>query len=153
LFEGDHMSSPGHGRVAWRLISATLCICWVARGVAAEPATDSPARRGEQALLGRAFSPLAWRASAYERLWQQWAEDGDKPPADYDRAIRERYGLHVAPYDNGSYPMGLRESTFLGIRGLTKDCLLCHGGSIAGHSYVGLGNASLDLQGLFEDLN
>src|SRR5476651_361338 len=30
--------------------------------------------------------------------------------------------------------------------------MLCHGGSILGKSYLGLGNASLDLQGFFEDL-
>src|SRR5262249_44995422 len=32
------------------------------------------------------------------------------------------------------------------------DCMLCHGGSIAGKSYVGLGNSSLEIQALFEDL-
>jgi len=30
--------------------------------------------------------------------------------------------------------------------------MLCHGGSIAGQSYIGLGNASVDIQALFEDL-
>jgi mono/diheme cytochrome c family protein len=49
--------------------------------------------------------------------------------------------------------MGLREGWTLIGKGLTNDCLLCHGGSIAGKSYVGLGNASLDIQGFFEDLS
>jgi mono/diheme cytochrome c family protein len=50
--------------------------------------------------------------------------------------------------------MGLRESDLvLGVgKGISFDCLLCHGGSIAGHSYVGLGNSSLEIQALFEDL-
>jgi mono/diheme cytochrome c family protein len=38
-------------------------------------------------------------------------------------------------------------------KGLAIDCMICHGGSLLGKSYVGLGNASLDLQALFDDLN
>ena len=37
-------------------------------------------------------------------------------------------------------------------KGLATDCMLCHGGSILGKSYVGLGNSSLDFQALFEEL-
>jgi hypothetical protein len=48
--------------------------------------------------------------------------------------------------------MGLREAKGLLRDGITTDCLICHGGSIAGKSYVGLGNSSLDIQSLFEDL-
>jgi mono/diheme cytochrome c family protein len=49
--------------------------------------------------------------------------------------------------------MGLIEATrFLG-KGLTNNCLLCHSGTVAGQTIVGLGNASLDLQSLFEDLS
>src|SRR5260370_26070044 len=65
----------------------------------------------------------------------------------------EHYGLPPAPYANGGYPMGLREASSVFGKGLTNDCLLCHAGSIAGKSYVGLGNASLDFQALFEDLS
>jgi mono/diheme cytochrome c family protein len=53
--------------------------------------------------------------------------------------------------------MGLRlGETNLGLvrtRGLTTDCLICHGGSIAGQSYVGLGNTSLDFQAFYEEMN
>jgi mono/diheme cytochrome c family protein len=35
---------------------------------------------------------------------------------------------------------------------VSNDCMLCHGGSILGTSYVGLGNASLDIQSFFEDM-
>jgi hypothetical protein len=64
----------------------------------------------------------------------------------------QHYGLHRAPYANGDYPMGLREAAGLFGAGITTDCMLCHGGSIAGRSYVGLGNASLDMQTLYEDM-
>jgi mono/diheme cytochrome c family protein len=121
--------------------------------VSAISATNpSAAERGEQALLGRAFNAPAWSAPAYKDAWRYWNGPAGKAPEPYDVAFRERYGLHPAPYANGNYPMGLREAKSLLSKGITTDCLLCHGGSIAGQSYVGLGNASLDIQALFEDL-
>jgi mono/diheme cytochrome c family protein len=117
--------------------------------VAAEP---SAAQRGEKALFGRAFSPPAWSVQAYANAWKTWDPTSKAPPPHYGEAFQERYGLHPAPYFNESYPMGLRMSQGLFNKGLATDCLLCHGGSIAGQSYAGLGNASLDIQGLFEDL-
>ena len=38
-------------------------------------------------------------------------------------------------------------------RGLGNDCLLCHGGTVAGRTIVGLGNTSLDMQSLYEELS
>jgi hypothetical protein len=48
--------------------------------------------------------------------------------------------------------LGVRLAQGLFGKALANDCMLCHGGSILGQSYVGLGNASLDYQALFEDL-
>ena len=112
----------------------------------------SAAERGEQALLGRPFSLPAWSAQAYTNAWRSWNDPAGQAPEPYNAAFRDRYGLHPAPYANGNYPMGLREAKGLLSKGITTDCMLCHGGSIAGQSYVGLGNASLDIQALFEDL-
>ncbi|MCS6976714.1 MAG: c-type cytochrome, partial [Gemmatales bacterium] len=53
---------------------------------------------------------------------------------------------------NKGYPLGLKEARGLLGVGITTDCMICHGGSIFGQSYIGLGNASLDLQSLYEDL-
>ena len=40
----------------------------------------------------------------------------------------ERYGLHPALYPNNGLPMGLREASGLfGRKGISTDCLLCHG--------------------------
>jgi mono/diheme cytochrome c family protein len=112
-----------------------------------------PAERGRKALLTRPFTPGLWKLNAYEDAWKTWGQ-GEQPPADYAAAFRARYGLHPAPYDNGKYPMGLREGrgVFLG-KGLAMDCMLCHAGSLLGQSYVGLGNSALDLQALAEDLS
>ena len=117
---------------------------------AAEP---TPAERGRKALTGRAFTTAPWVPSAYDDVWKHWQPAPAERPADYDRAFQEHYGLFPAPYENGRYPMGLREGKgLLGAKGIATDCLICHGGSILGKSVIGLGNASLDLQSLFADL-
>jgi hypothetical protein len=114
------------------------------------------ALRGRKALLGKAYIPATTTIQAYDNAWKEWGLKEKPPAADYDRLFRERYGLHAAPYPNGRYPMGLREEALpfsLGAaKGLTQDCLVCHAGSIAGRSYVGLGNASLDYQALYEEM-
>jgi mono/diheme cytochrome c family protein len=127
------------------------CLCWLALGASAALSDETPAERGRKALLTRAFNPATWTLEVYDQAWRQWQTAGDRAPADYAQAFRDRYGLHPAPYDNGKYPMGLREGRRLLGKGLASDCLLCHGGSILGKSYIGLGNATLDVQAMFEE--
>jgi len=107
--------------------------------------------RGRSALEQRSFNPPVWSISAYENVWKQW-DVADKP-ADYSAAFRERYGLHAAPFSNDDFPMGLRKNTSGILKGLSVDCLICHGGSIMGKSYVGLGNSTLDIHALFQEMN
>src|SRR5262245_16620198 len=116
------------------------------------PSVDAGAsERGKQALEGTAFNLPAWGTSAYRAALPQ-SSARKMSDREYTRAFMEYYGLHPAPYANEGYPMGLRTSPGLLTKGISNDCLLCHGGSILGQSYVGLGNASLDIQTLFEDL-
>src|SRR5437764_1153221 len=98
--------------------------------------------RGRKALVGRSFNPPVWGPNSYDSLWKQWGLP--EKPADYDRAVRDHYGLHPAPYANDGLPMGIRKGT-----GFSVDCLICHGGSIVGQSYIGLGNSTLDVQAVF----
>lgn len=116
---------------------------------AAEP---TAAERGYKALTRTAFIPASWRPRAYENAWRRWPGVTEKP-ADYDAAFRTYYGMHPAPYPNEGLPMGFRPGTFLFVKGIAMDCMLCHGGSVFGKSYVGLGNASLDIQAVFEDMS
>jgi Cytochrome c len=116
---------------------------------AAEP---TAAERGYKALTQTAFIPASWRPRAYDNAWKRWPGVTEKP-ANYDEAFRDYYGLHPAPYPNADLPMGLRPGTFLFVKGHAMDCMLCHGGSIMGKSYLGLGNSSLDVQAFFEDLS
>jgi hypothetical protein len=137
-------------RVAFALLAA--CSAALAVRAAAPPGA---AQRGRKALLTRSYNPPSMNVQAYDNAWRHWGLE--RKPADYDRLFRERYGLHPAPYPNGKLPMGLRVDTLstpLGKRkGLAVDCLICHGGSIAGKSYIGLGNASLDYQAFYEEMS
>ena len=48
--------------------------------------------------------------------------------------------------------MGLHSAPGLFGKGVGSDCLLCHGATIAGQTVVGLGNSTMDLEGLLGDL-
>jgi hypothetical protein len=126
-------------------------------GAAAGPSGPGDPARGKAALLGKAYVPPTMTYEAYQNVWKQWGLREKPAPADYGRLFRERYGLHDAPYPNGGYPMGMRPAEVpfgLGtLKGLSADCMACHGGSIAGRSYVGLGNASLDYQTFYEEMS
>jgi hypothetical protein len=135
----------------WSLLSLILLLSPVLR--AEDPSAETPAVRGRNAFATHMFNPPVWPISAYDNLWRFWDRELMEKPAEYDRLVRERYGLHEAPFPNDGYPMGLRLGKGLLGKGINVDCLLCHGGSIAGQSYVGLGNATLDIQALFEDLD
>jgi len=109
------------------------------------------AARGYQALTTRALTPASFPANALDEVWRIWGIS--KKPENPVAAATKRFGLHPAPYPNDGLPMGLRKGTIaLGFGGLALDCMVCHGGSILGQSMIGLGNSSLDLQSLFEEL-
>src|SRR5947209_9739501 len=83
------------------------------------PPEKTAAERGREALLKQAFAPPLISQAAYGNLWKQWGVK--EKPADYDKALRERYGLHTAPYDNAGLPMGLREGHSILGKGVTND--------------------------------
>jgi hypothetical protein len=131
-----------------------FCVCfmgWLVHPGSAWADDKEAIARGKKALETRAFIPASWTVEAYENAWNHWQPKPEKAPANYDQAFRAYYGMHAAPFENGRYPMGLRPGPQG--KGLAIDCLTCHGGSLFGESYVGLGNSTLDLQALFEDMN
>ncbi len=130
-----------------RFAALALLVCLAPVAAAKDP---TPAERGHKALTETAFIPALWTPNALPNVWKQWGAK-DKP-ADYTAAVMERYGLHPAPYPNDGLPMGLRKAPLLLKAGLAIDCMLCHGGSVMGKSYVGLGNSTADLQALFDEL-
>ncbi len=140
--------------LAGMALLAVLCLPGESsRGLASPPAAGYDplaARRGYEALTRTPFIPGFWSEGAIDRLWKVWGLP--EIPTDYAAAVRQRYGLHPAPYPNDGLPMGLRKTRLLGRPALGVDCMLCHGSSLFGKSYIGLGNQTLDIQALFEDL-
>ena len=129
-----------------------LVVCSAAP--AANPVPDRDAvERGRKAMEQHSFNPPVWSEKAYDSAWKYWEQGLKEQPANYPEKLRERYGLHPAPYPNDGLPMGLRKSSFVFSKGISVDCLVCHGGSIMGQSYLGLGNSTLDIQALFDELN
>lgn len=110
----------------------------------------SPAERGEAILQTKAINPAIWSRKAYDNVWKQWGLT--EKPADFAERFRDRYGLHPSPFANKDYPLGLRDARGLISSGVSTDCMICHGGSILGKSYVGLGNTALDMQLLYDEL-
>jgi len=132
-----------------RWIAIMLLGCaWCGTLLAEEPSAE----RGKKALLETSFNPAVWTQTAYKNAWKRW-DGGKEAPEDYAKAFEEHYGLHPAPFPNNELPMGLRQSQGLLGKGISSDCLVCHGGSIMGKSYVGLGNTALDFQALWEDMS
>ncbi len=137
---------------AWGASLVVVLAAGAASSGAEPQRARTAAERGREALLGQSFSPPMITHKAYANLWKVW--ELKEKPADFDRLVRERYGLHEAPYPNKGLPMGLREASALLLgKGIGVDCMLCHAGSIAGQSYVGLPNGSLDIQLLFDDFS
>jgi mono/diheme cytochrome c family protein len=129
-------------------VTALLALAFVGRGDAGN-GNPSP-ERGRDFVLHRPLSPAVWPRSAADLAWKQWGIK--EKPVDYARAFRERYGLLEAPFDNNGLPLGLVEAPLFLSKGLVNNCLLCHAGRVAGRTIIGVGNASLDLESLFEDL-
>jgi mono/diheme cytochrome c family protein len=131
-------------------VAVALAAGTAGTGAAERAREKTPAERGREALLGKSFSPpiITWRD--YGNLWKVWGLK--EKPADFDRRLRARYGLHEAPYPNKGLPMGLREASYLLGKGPGVDCMLCHSASLFGKPVMGLGNTSLDLQALFDEV-
>lgn len=125
-----------------------LVSLWAAAtALATEELDVAKAERGRTGVR-EIHTALARTAAHYENLWQQWGLT--ERPANFAATVRERYGLHFEP--SAQYPLGVIEVPGIFGKSLSQNCLICHAGAIAGQTIVGLGNATLDYQGLLEDL-
>src|SRR4051794_21894598 len=89
---------------------------------------ESPeVRRGKEALLLRPLLPPAWSLDAYQSLWKQWGLHEPPSQDSFFQHLREQYGLEAAGFPNEGLPMGLQKSRSLLLKGITTNCLLCHG--------------------------
>lgn len=134
------------------LVGACASALAVAAVWAAGPVIESPAQTGKRLFFTRTYNPPSMAAGAYENAWRHWGVKEKPAGKDYARLFNERYGLHPAPFPNEGLPMGLRFASGVLGKGITTDCLTCHGGSIFGKSYVGLPNTTIDYTALYSEL-
>jgi mono/diheme cytochrome c family protein len=136
-----------------------LAIMAAAGSVAAEPTREAAgaSQRGAAAVRGvPPMNPPVWTTAAFDNLWKPWGLKAR--PQDVARVFRERYGVLPADYDNQGLPMGFHFTALplspksKALKGIVTDCLVCHAGRVAGQTIIGLPNASLDLQALFDDM-
>ncbi len=155
------MQTAGRLRLRWRIFAGTLGLALASptfhAWADATPSETDAADRGRAALLEHSYLKAEWKVEAYRnaaKLWGTPAPDPEKDPEGYSHAFAIHYGLHPAPYPNEALPMGLRWSKKPdGTKtGFQVDCMACHGGSIGGMSYVGMGNTQVDYELLFTDL-
>lgn len=103
--------------------------------------------RGRDAVR-KTTAPLNGSMVAWRNIWKAWGET--KKPDDFATQLFDRYGLDSS--GDSELPTGLRQLKVLFRPTLGNNCLLCHSSRIAGKTIIGVGNASLDLRSLTEDL-
>ncbi len=126
------------------------CVAGVLLLAAVCPAVSAASEPTGERAVREAVVPVASSLAVFEELWTRWGLD--ERPVDFQKQVLERYGLTADPDGAENLPLGLGQGRVLGKKVLVQNCLLCHAGSIAGQTVVGLGNASLDFQGLVDDL-
>ena len=121
------------------------------------PLDPAAIERGRIAIIKVGHLKPVWAATTYGDVRQVWgvpAPDPESDPEGYAAAFRHRYGFAPAVVPNDGLPMGLKR----GVNpdgskaGIAIDCLTCHGGSLGGKSYAGLGNTQLDLKLFFSEM-
>lgn len=142
-------------RMSLTVIASLVCSATLMAADETEPGQPDKPRPEPSAERGRVAvwsvsSALTATLGSWDSLWKQWGLD--QRPEDFLSRAGERYGLHESLRDGDRFPLGLKEApTPFGVT-LGNNCLMCHAGRVAGETVIGLGNASLDLQSLIDDL-
>ena len=132
---------------------------WRVGGPAAGGEVDpAAAERGRVALTSTGYLKPAWSAEAYQDVAQALGRRRARPrrasPRPMPRPSIDDTACTPPPIPTtacrwasarGNGPDGSKQ-------GIAIDCMACHGGSIGGTSYVGLGNTQLDLKLLFHEM-
>ena len=123
----------------------------------ATPLDPAAVERGRLAITTVGHLKPAWKDETYREVRKQWgvpAPDPDADPEGYAASFRRRYGFAAATVPNDGLPMGLKRGVNPdGTKsGIAIDCLTCHGSSLGGTSYVGMGNSQLDLKLFFNEM-
>ncbi len=106
------------------------------------------AARGRALLKDETLARGVLPEAVVRNLWVAWGTFPVASDQEFWKQFRSRYGMLEAPFDNGGLPLGMRREA----GGLTFDCMLCHGGRIAGITMLGSANGTVDLESFYDDL-
>lgn len=130
-------------------LTAACCIAVTWTNVGSAFDDSASIERGRKAVWTTA-SPLNGSMADWKQIWRAWGLE--TAPKDLSRQLLERYGLHPNSREGDVFPLGLTSVlTPIGPQ-LGNNCLMCHASRIAGRTVIGLGNSSLDLQTLMDDM-
>ena len=109
---------------------------------------------GLRKIATKDYSPTIMDPEVFANLWRSWDKPSREAAAKAPDKVRrqmtlERYGLLEAPYDNDGAPLGFvvkKDGSW------AMNCLICHAGSVAGKTILGLPNTALDFSGIYEDV-
>ncbi|MBX7165661.1 MAG: c-type cytochrome [Pirellulales bacterium] len=107
-------------------------------------------QRGYRILIEQAFVPASLDQELFDNMWKVWEEpartEAEKATAaERRRMTLSRYGLMDAPGREGGIPMQYADD---GQGGWSSNCLLCHGGKVAGKVIAGVPNTHIALETL-----
>lgn len=138
------------------IVCAAIGTWWLP--VTAAPGTDGQARSaGLELLLEEPLSIGFLSLDELHELWRVWEPEARETAEKADEASRrrmtfERYGLIERPAGAESDPWLPLGYTPVGDSRLAPNCLVCHGGKVAGQVVPGLPNSHQDFSGLVGDV-
>ena len=154
---GTAVSSRARFFAGLLLAGAAGLACWLP--VLASPSSDGEAVRsaGLELLLEEPLSIGFVSLDELRELWKVWEPEDRTRAEKADGAERrrltfERYGLIDRPNGGDSDPWVPLGYTPVGESRLAPNCLVCHGGKVAGRVIPGLPNSHQDFSGLVGDL-
>ena len=138
-------------RIMGKILMIVAALGLVAAGEH-HPVNVPAAERGRE-LVRRAAQPAILVACA---LIRRRGSDGGlpkSPPITPGRSATATGCTRLLTKTAGCRWVSPGHRGLLGLgQGLGNDCLLCHAGTVAGQTIIGLGNTSLDMQSLYEEL-
>lgn len=116
--------------------------------------SDAWSKEGYDLLINKAYVPASLNQKLFNNLWRSWEEplrsQAEKATPEERRKLAfSRYGFTEAPGREGGIPMQYADD---GKGGWATNCLVCHGGKVAGKVIPGVPNTHIALQTLVQDI-
>ena len=144
-------------RHAVQTVTVGIVLAIFASSAAAERPADGrtpSAARGWELLLNKPYLTRDLTDAEFDRLWKVWPAElrqqaAAATPQQRRKMAFSRYGLIESPEPRDGLPLGfVRDEEGYWV----MNCLICHGGKVAGRVIPGLGNSHFAFQTLVQDV-